>query len=228
VTPLASAFQEKVLYQGAAHSQRGAALVAAAPLLSRWLKQLLATGLQFNATMAKNAEAMGERLAELTSRLMSVALPMGLLMMVVGIAVVVAAGGRAVQRPARAATAAVGRRSLQARAVDRAADGHDAAVREPGDGRDLAHRPADEHLRGRFPDHAGRRPGGRAADAADDAGAVHDGAGADAEQVSVDEPGERRVIPRGASSPPHPSVLTVFLSRSCLISIASGVPARCT
>jgi flagellar biosynthesis protein FliR len=76
VTPLASAFQEKVLYQGAAHSQRGAALVAAAPLLSRWLKQLLATGLQFNTTMAKNAEAMGERLAELTSRLMWIALPM--------------------------------------------------------------------------------------------------------------------------------------------------------
>ena len=71
----------------------GAALVAVAPLLARWLQQLLASGLQFNATMAKNPEAMGERLAELTGKLVWVVLPMGMLMMVVGIAVAVAAGG---------------------------------------------------------------------------------------------------------------------------------------
>ena len=71
----------------------GAALVAVAPMLARWLQQLLASGLQFNAVMAKNPEAMGERLAELTHKMLWVVLPMGLLMMAVGVAVAVAAGG---------------------------------------------------------------------------------------------------------------------------------------
>jgi len=71
----------------------GAALVAVAPFLSRWLQQLLASGLQFNALMVQNPEAMGQRLGQLTHKLMWVVIPMGLLMMAVGVAVSVAAGG---------------------------------------------------------------------------------------------------------------------------------------
>ena len=58
--------------------------------------------------------------------------------------------------PARHAAPPVGRRDLHDRAVDRRADGGDAAVREPGAGRDLARGGADQHLCRRLPDHACR------------------------------------------------------------------------
>ena len=81
--------------------------------------------------------------------------------------------------------AALGRRDLQPGPVDRAAAGRDAALHQPRPRRDLAGRTADEHLRDRLSDHARRRPGRRAADAAADGDAVHDGARADARAVPV-------------------------------------------
>ena len=71
----------------------GAALVVAAPMLSRWLQLTLAQALQFNAEMVQNPLAMGQRLGDLTAKLMWVVIPMGVLMMLVGVAVSVATGG---------------------------------------------------------------------------------------------------------------------------------------
>ena len=58
----------------------GAALVFAAPLATGWLKQTLMQGLQFNAASVHNPALMGERLAELTVRLLWVVLPFGTFM----------------------------------------------------------------------------------------------------------------------------------------------------
>ena len=55
----------------------GAALVFAAPLLTGWLKQTLMQGLQFNAASVQNTGFMGERLVELTIRLLWVVVPFG-------------------------------------------------------------------------------------------------------------------------------------------------------
>src|SRR5258705_2654952 len=64
----------------------GAALVFAAPLLTGWLKQTLMQGLQFNAASVENTGFMGERLAELTVRLLWVVVPFGAFMALAAIA----------------------------------------------------------------------------------------------------------------------------------------------
>lgn len=71
----------------------GAALVAAAPPAARWLKDGLANALRFDARVLAGPQAMLDRLAELATSLLWVALPMGLLMAIVGIAGSVATGG---------------------------------------------------------------------------------------------------------------------------------------
>ena len=69
------------------------ALVAIAPELTGWLKRLLARGLQFDAVTVLAPERMAERLSEYGVQLMVVVVPMGLLMMAVGVAASVACGG---------------------------------------------------------------------------------------------------------------------------------------
>ncbi len=59
----------------------GALLVSAAPLLTDWLKQTLMQGLHFDRAAILNTGVMGERLLELTIRLMWVVVPFGLVMM---------------------------------------------------------------------------------------------------------------------------------------------------
>ncbi|MES2102205.1 MAG: flagellar type III secretion system protein FlhB [Pseudomonadota bacterium] len=59
----------------------GALLVSAAPLLADWLKQTLMQGLHFDRAAILNTGVMGERLFELTIRLMWVIVPFGLVMM---------------------------------------------------------------------------------------------------------------------------------------------------
>lgn len=59
----------------------GALLVSAAPLLGDWLKQTLMQGLHFDRAAILNTGYMGERLFELTIRLMWVVVPFGLVMM---------------------------------------------------------------------------------------------------------------------------------------------------
>lgn len=71
----------------------GLALVGVAPELTGWLKHLLARGLQFDAVTVAAPERMAERLSEFGVLLMAVVLPMGLLMMAVGVLASVACGG---------------------------------------------------------------------------------------------------------------------------------------
>lgn len=71
----------------------GLTLVAVAPELTGWLKHLLARGLQFDAGTVLAPERMAERLSEFGILLMIVVVPMGLLMMAVGVAASVACGG---------------------------------------------------------------------------------------------------------------------------------------
>jgi flagellar biosynthesis protein FlhB len=77
----------------AAIAAGGGALVATAPLLSRWLQGALAEALRFDRASVADPAAMAERLSALTGVFLSVALPMGALMMAVGIASALAAGG---------------------------------------------------------------------------------------------------------------------------------------
>ena len=77
----------------AAIAAGGGALVAAAPLLSRWLQGALAEALRFDHASVADPAAMAERLSALTGVFLSVALPLGALMMAVGIACALAAGG---------------------------------------------------------------------------------------------------------------------------------------
>ncbi|MBC8055676.1 MAG: flagellar biosynthesis protein FlhB [Rhizobiales bacterium] len=71
----------------------GALLVTAAPMLGDWLKQTLMQGLQFDRTAVQNTGFMGERLLELTIRLMWVVVPFGVVMMATALAGSVAIGG---------------------------------------------------------------------------------------------------------------------------------------
>ena len=71
----------------------GLTLVAVAPELTGWLKHLLARGLQFDAITVSAPERMAERLSEFGTQLMIVVVPMGLLMIAVGVAASVACGG---------------------------------------------------------------------------------------------------------------------------------------
>jgi len=59
----------------------GGLLVSAAPMLADWLKQTLMQGLHFDRAAILNTGFMGERLLELTIRLMWVIVPFGLVMM---------------------------------------------------------------------------------------------------------------------------------------------------
>lgn len=58
----------------------GALLAAFAPLVADWLQQMLMTGLRFDSAAVHNPGLMGERLIELTIRLMLVIVPFGLAM----------------------------------------------------------------------------------------------------------------------------------------------------
>ena len=72
----------------------GALLVATAPLVSGWLKQVLMLGLQFDVAALQRPGFMGERLQELTIAMLWVVLPMGAVMMALAIAGSVAISGR--------------------------------------------------------------------------------------------------------------------------------------
>jgi flagellar biosynthetic protein FlhB len=71
----------------------GAALVAAAPMASGWLRQGLANALRFDARSVQSTDAMLERLVALSGTLLWVALPLGVVMMLVAVAGGVATGG---------------------------------------------------------------------------------------------------------------------------------------
>jgi flagellar biosynthetic protein FlhB len=71
----------------------GAVLVAAMPLATGWLQQGLAQALRFDARAVANPHYMIERLAELTTTMMWMVLPLGVVMMLVAVAVSVASGG---------------------------------------------------------------------------------------------------------------------------------------
>jgi flagellar biosynthetic protein FlhB len=77
----------------AAIAAGGAALVVLAPLAARWLKDGLANALRFDHRVVAGGDAMLDRLAEVAASLLWVALPMGALMALVGVAGSVAAGG---------------------------------------------------------------------------------------------------------------------------------------
>jgi len=69
------------------------ALVAVAPQLTGWLQRLLARGLSFDAVTVSQPERMADRLAVFGWEMLLFVLPMGLLMMAVGVAASVACGG---------------------------------------------------------------------------------------------------------------------------------------
>ncbi len=71
----------------------GAVLVAALPWASRWLTAQLAQALSFDAGSVADPRAMTERLAELTSAMMWMVLPLGVLMALVAVGVSMASGG---------------------------------------------------------------------------------------------------------------------------------------
>ncbi|MBC7988021.1 MAG: EscU/YscU/HrcU family type III secretion system export apparatus switch protein [Luteimonas sp.] len=71
----------------------GAMLVTAAPWAADWLKQTLMQGLQFDRAAILDTAFMGERLLELTLRLMWVIVPFGAVMMATALAGCIAIGG---------------------------------------------------------------------------------------------------------------------------------------
>ncbi|CAN7209881.1 flagellar biosynthesis protein FlhB [Rhizobacter sp. LjRoot28] len=77
----------------AAIAAGGGVIVAAAPTLSGWLMDMLAQALRFNAASVQNTGFMGERLGELTLKMLVVVLPMGALMMLVALGASMAIGG---------------------------------------------------------------------------------------------------------------------------------------
>ena|SRR5438046_1957281 len=77
----------------AAIATGGAVLVALAPQLTGWMKQLLTDGLRFDAAMANDPVLMTERLGDLTLKLLWVVIPLGVLMSVVAVVASVAIGG---------------------------------------------------------------------------------------------------------------------------------------
>ena len=77
----------------AAIAAGGALLATMAPELAGWLKNLLATGLQFDARLLTTPGAMGERLGELAMKMVWVVLPLGGTMLAVAVAAGVASGG---------------------------------------------------------------------------------------------------------------------------------------
>ena len=71
----------------------GLLVVATAPMVSGWLEEVLMLGLHFNLAALQNPGFMGQRLVELTLRMLCVVLPLGLVMMAVAVAGSVATGG---------------------------------------------------------------------------------------------------------------------------------------
>ena len=77
----------------AAVATGGAILVAMAPQLIGWMRQLLVEALRFDLHAVTSTAFMGERLTELTLKLLWVIIPMGLVMTAVGMAANLAIGG---------------------------------------------------------------------------------------------------------------------------------------
>jgi flagellar biosynthetic protein FlhB len=71
----------------------GTLLVAFAPQLVDWLKQTLMQGLRFDGVAVRNPEFMGQRLGEMTVRMLWVVLPAGFAMMAAGVAATLVIGG---------------------------------------------------------------------------------------------------------------------------------------
>jgi len=71
----------------------GGVLVAGAPTASAWLRDLLASGLTFNASSVQNTGFMGERLLDLAMKMLMIVVPMGALMALVGVGASIAIGG---------------------------------------------------------------------------------------------------------------------------------------
>ena len=71
----------------------GALLAAFAPLVADWLQQMLMTGLRFDSSAVHNPGLMGERLIDLTIRLMLVIVPFGLAMMAAALGGGIVVGG---------------------------------------------------------------------------------------------------------------------------------------
>lgn len=71
----------------------GALLIATAPQLVDWLQGTLAQGLSFDAKMLRTPGFMGERLQQMTLRMLWVVLPAGFTMMFAGVAATLAIGG---------------------------------------------------------------------------------------------------------------------------------------
>ena len=71
----------------------GALLVAFAPRLVDWLTETLLQGLRFDRAAILSTGVMGERLTELTLRLLWVVIPFGAVMMAAGVASNLAIGG---------------------------------------------------------------------------------------------------------------------------------------
>jgi flagellar biosynthesis protein FlhB len=70
-----------------------ALLMALAPEFVAWVRELLVEGLRFNAQLVQQPEAMTERLAALGWRFVAVVLPIGVLMMLAGLAAALLLGG---------------------------------------------------------------------------------------------------------------------------------------
>ena len=71
----------------------GALLAAFAPLAADWLQQMLTSGLRFDANAVRNTGFMGERLMDLTLRLLAVIVPFGLAMMAAALGGGIVIGG---------------------------------------------------------------------------------------------------------------------------------------
>ena len=71
----------------------GAALAIAAPTLSGAMRDMLAGGLSFDRSIVATPAAMGERLVELGWFFLAVTIPMGLMMLAVGVGATLLSGG---------------------------------------------------------------------------------------------------------------------------------------
>src|SRR5262245_31577003 len=71
----------------------GALLVAVLPFAAGWVRQSLANALRFDHRAVQGSEAMRERLVELSTTLLWLALPLGVAMALVAIGSSVATGG---------------------------------------------------------------------------------------------------------------------------------------
>jgi flagellar biosynthetic protein FlhB len=77
----------------AAIAAGGALLVALSPMLSAWLRELVASGLAFDARALASPDAMTERLGALTLKMLMLVLPLGAVLALIAVAANVLAGG---------------------------------------------------------------------------------------------------------------------------------------